>query len=134
MANLSITAADVAIVEVIEQATLPASVAITAGQYVYPTTTGKLVTGSAVAGGGDVGGSPGIAVQSGVANEAVTILKKGIVYLGSALSGLAYDAPVYLSDTEGTLADAAGTVSTVVGHVVPIFGDTTAAKGLRIDL
>lgn len=136
MTNLTITAADVAIIEVHEQATAPAAATFSAGAYVRPDTNGKWVTGSAVAGGADVGNTPGIAVKTAtVAGEAITVLRKGILYLGAALDALAFDAPVYLSDTEGTLADAQGTVAKIVGHVVAIHADESGAKkALRIDL
>lgn len=69
-------------------------------------------------------------------NDGVTAVRRGIVGLGdTALSALAYDADVYLSDTDGKLADAAGTVSKVVGRVIPVFaGSGTAAKVLKIEL
>jgi hypothetical protein len=50
--------------------------------------------------------------------QAVELIEEGEVE-GFDLSGLAYEAPVYLSDTAGKLADAAGTKSVVVGRVVP---------------
>jgi hypothetical protein len=46
---------------------------------------------------------------------------------------MAFDAPVYLSDTDATLADTAGTVSTVIGRVVPGWNATTADKLLLLD-
>jgi hypothetical protein len=47
---------------------------------------------------------------------------------------MAFDADVYLSDTDGTLATTAGTTSLVVGTVVPGWAATTADKLLRVDL
>ena len=38
---------------------------------------------------------------------------------GFDVSALAWDADIYLSDTDGRIADAAGTVSTKVGRVIP---------------
>lgn len=134
MADLSITPADVAAMTIIEQFTAPAAEAIDAGEYAKPdATTGKLELGQANA-AGNVGNGPGIALRSAAVNGELTILKKGIIYLGAALAGLSYDDPVYLSDTAGKLADAAGTVSTVVGHVVPVFDGTTPGKALKVDL
>lgn len=46
---------------------------------------------------------------------------RGCLVDGYVLDALAYDAPVYLSDTDGRLADAAGTVSVVVGRVTGAF-------------
>lgn len=56
----------------------------------------------------------GYAAGSG---QAVEIVEEGEVE-GFDLSGLAYGALVYVSDTDGALADAAGTHSAVVGCVV----------------
>lgn len=136
MANLTITAADVAPVEIIEQKTLPAAATFEAGAYVRPDSNGEWVTGSAVAGGADIGNLPGIALRDAkFVNQAVTVIRKGTLDLGDALDGLAVDAAVYLSDTEGTLADTTGTVSTIVGYVDVIHGETGGPhKVLRLDL
>ncbi len=48
----------------------------------------------------------------------VTAIRKGVMD-GYALSGLDYDAPAYLSDTDGRLADGVGTVTVAVGRVIP---------------
>lgn len=77
----------------------------------------------------------GIALHTVAAGEALTILMYGELD-GVDIAALAYDAAVYLSDTDGTLADAAGTVSTIVGRVVPAWATTlgTAAdKVLRVN-
>jgi hypothetical protein len=120
MANLSlVTANKVEIVESIEQLTLPTAETVHPGQAArLDTSNGKLTKSNGTT-------APearllGIAT-GGVANVAglpVTVIRKGVVD-GYDLSGLAYDAPVYLSDTDGALADAAGTVSVVVGRVIP---------------
>lgn len=47
----------------------------------------------------------------------LTALRSGVVD-GFELDG-AYDAPLYLSDTSGSLADSAGTVSAPLGRIVP---------------
>lgn len=60
----------------------------------------------------------GIALRTATAGEAMTALCEGIVD-GYDLGALDYDAPVYLSDTDGTLADGAGTVEVQLGRVVP---------------
>ena len=137
MANLSITAADVAPVRVDEADlfTGPAAEAITAGQYVrLNTTTGyvELGNGSSTA----EARAGGIAIKSAaVAGEPVSYVTQGLVSLGNALGGLAYGADVYLSDTDGTLADAAGTVSRIVGTVHPAYGSTSGVdKLLRVRL
>jgi hypothetical protein len=75
----------------------------------------------------------GIAVNTGdYANATISVMRKGILDVGNALSGINYGLPVYLSDTDGTLADAAGTVSTIVGYVMPGFASTTPDKLLLV--
>lgn len=133
MANLSITADDVAAVKVIEQYTGPAAEAITAGQYVrFNTTNGKVELGNGTSAAEARRG--GIALRSAAAGETLTFVRKGVLDVGDALATLTYDDDVYLSDTDGTLADAAGTTSLVVGTVVPGYAATTPDKLLRVDL
>ena len=120
MADLSlVTTAKLEVVDSIEQMTLPTAEVCSPGQAVrIDTSTGKFTKAN--------GSSAGEAriygiVVGGVANVAgqpVTAIRRGVVD-GYDISALAYDAAVYLSDTDGALADAAGTVSTVVGRVIP---------------
>lgn len=132
MANLALTtAARVRVVESFEQMTLPCAEAVIAGQAVrIDTTTGKFT----LANGSSAGEARiyGIATQSQAAGLAVTAIRRGVLD-GYAITQ-AYDAAIYLSDTDGMLADAAGTVSTVVGRVIPTFGVTlgTAADKLLL--
>ena len=130
-----VTANRVRVVESIEQMTLPAAEAFPAGAAVrIDVTTGKFTRAN---------GSTaveariyGIATGSASAGIAVTAIRQGVMD-GWDLSGMAYDAPAYLSDTDGALDTAAGSVSTVVGRVIPAFGQTmgTAAdKLLLVDL
>jgi hypothetical protein len=72
-------------------------------------------------------------VASGVgAGQGFTLLRRGHV-AGFDLSGLAYGALVYLSDTPGKLADAASATKTVrVGRVVAL-PDSSLTKALYID-
>jgi hypothetical protein len=134
MANLTITASRVAPVRVIEKITGPAAEAITAGQSCrLDTTTGQITSGNASSAAEARSG--GIAIDAAnAAGITVTIVRKGWIDIGDALSALAYDADVFLSDTDGTLATTAGTTSKVIGTVVPAFGATTADKLLRVDL
>lgn len=118
MADISVvTANKVEVVQSIEQLTLPAAEAISAGAPVrLDTSTGRFTKAN-----GTTAAEArifGIATRTVQAGEALTALRKGIMD-GFNLADLAYDAAVYLSDTDGRLADAAGTVSTVVGRVVP---------------
>lgn len=137
MTNLTITAADVALVPIpgisYELFSGPCDEAITAGQYVrFNTSTGKITKGNAstVAEARD----GGVALNSAAAGLVVEAVRFGYVDLGAAIDGLAYDADVYLSDTDGTLADSIGTVTKVVGTVVPGWGETTPDKLLRVDM
>jgi len=134
MANLTApTATAVNPVEIIEQFTGPAAEDLVAGRYVrYNTTSGKIEYGKATTSAESRSG--GIAMTSAAEGITLTALRKGIIDLGDILGDLGYDADVFLSDTDGRLADAAGSVSKVVGTVVPIWGHTTADKGLRVDL
>jgi hypothetical protein len=117
MANIALKTADR--VEVvgfpIQQLTLPAAEAITAGMPVRIDTAGKFTPSN-----GTTTGEArvwGIGTKTVAAGEALTAVRRGI--LDGFTFSQAYDAAIYLSDTDGTLADAAGTVSTVVGRVVP---------------
>ena len=58
-----------------------------------------------------------ILLTGGVAGEFVTGVERGKI-AGFDLSARSFGDPIYLSDTDKTLADAAGTVSTVVGRVI----------------
>lgn len=136
MADLALVTADeINIVESFIQLTAPAVEAIEAGAAVrLDTSTGKFTNANGSAAG--EARIYGIAVKSVAAGEAVTAIRKGVLD-GFDIAALAYDAVVYLSDTDGTLGSTAGTVSTVVGRVIPAFATTlgTAAdKLLFVDL
>jgi len=130
-----VTAGRVRVVESIEQFTAPLGESLVVGDAVrFDTTTGKFT-------GANGGSAPeariyGILVSKDGAGASGTAIRRGIID-GFALTAMAYDAAVYLSDTDKTLADAAGTVSTVVGRVVPAFANaigTTPDKLLHISL
>lgn len=106
-----------------------AAVAITAGQIVYQDSAGKadLADGSA-AGTAQI---HGIALRGAGIGQAVPVLEYGMVE-GFAITGLAYDARVFVSDTAGSLADAAGTVSVIVGRVVGLT-DGALTKVLEVN-
>ena len=132
MADLTITTARP--VNVIEQFTGPSAEVLTLGQYArFNVTTGKIELGNATnAAEARDGGI--VITPAEYAGAPVTIVSKGLIDVGNALSALTYDDDVFLSDTDGTLADAAGTVSKIVATVVPANGATTADKLLRVDL
>jgi hypothetical protein len=130
-----VTADRVEIGESIRQMTLPAAEAITAGAPVrLDTSTGKFTNSN-----GSTAPEAriwGIATRTVVAGEPLTAIRNGVMD-GWDLSGLAYDAAVYVSDTDGRLDTAAGTVSTVVGRVIPATGTTLGTafdKVLSVEL
>ena len=116
MSDITVTAAQVGRVDPSQDWVINGILAetVTAGQVLYLNSSGlwALADGSAT-GTAQV---RGLALGGGGAGQAIAILKKGLVY-GFTLSGLAYDARAYLSDTAGALADANGTVNVVCGRV-----------------
>jgi len=94
-----------------------AAEALTAGECVYINSNGKAVKTNAGAAG--TAKFRGVALQTVGAGQAVDVQSDGEIG-GFAVSGLAYDAVVYLSDTAGAFDTAAGTVSVVAGRVVPM--------------
>jgi len=136
MADINlVTANKVNVVESIEQLTLPAIEAITAGNAMrLDTATGKFTKANGTAAG--EARVKWIATKTVVAGQPVTGIKRGVMD-GYDLSGLAYDADVYLSDTDGTLADTNGTVNVKVGRVIPGTATTLGTafdKLLLVDL
>lgn len=139
MANLAlVTAHKVHIVESIVQMTLPAAEAIEPGAPVrIDTATGRFTNANGSAAGearawGIATGDRESAIPAG---WPVTAVRRGVLE-GYNLTQ-AYDAAIYLSDTDGTLADTAGTVSTVVGRVIPATATTLGTaydKLLSIEL
>lgn len=116
MADIAVaTAGRIHIVESIQQKTLLATEAIVAGAPVRIHTDGKWTNANGTSAG--EARVWGIATKSVAANEAVTAVRRGI--LDGFTFSQAYDAAIYLSDTDGRLGDTAGTVSTVIGRVVP---------------
>lgn len=138
MANLAlVTANKLEVVESIEQMTLPTAEVVSPGQAArIDVANGRFTkaNGSSAAEARIYGIATG--GKANVAGEPVTAIKKGVVD-GYDLSGLAYDAPVYLSNTDGVLADTPGTVSVVVGRVIPGTSTTLGTpydKLLLVDL
>ncbi len=133
MADLAVTAAKVAPVfpEQAEIRTYIAAAAISAGQAVYINSSGKVDLADA-----DASSSTehfrGIALETVGAGQPVSILRRGEVY-GFDLSGVAFDAQVYVSDTAGSLADAAGTTSLVAGRCQPLADSVNINKVLMIN-
>lgn len=131
MANLTITT--VTPIAIRDCITAPAGEAITIGQYCrYNTSSGKLELGNASSSGEAKHG--GIALKTVAVGETLTAMVDGDLDVGNALSSLAYNADVYLSDTDGALADGAGTVSKIIGRVQAIWTGATPDKYLRVEV
>lgn len=116
--------------------TAPMAEASTAGQYNrLNTTTGQLEKGNGSS-AGELGTVAGVLIDNepliGLTGSIVLLKSNAIIDLGEALVGLAFDASVFVSDTDATLADSAGTVSRIVGKVVPGFAGATADKLLML--
>src|SRR5688572_5576411 len=113
-----VTAGQLRVEESLEQDTLPAGVAVAAGQSVKKDgTTGRWILGDTSAAG--TANAYGMAVKSVPAGMAVTAIRRGLIE-GFDLDAQDYGAPVYLSDTAGAAADAAGTVSKQIGEVTAV--------------
>lgn len=131
MAAITLTAARISVVDPIK-ATIRnyiAKVALTRGVPVFiDPTTGKID----IADGNGAGTKQcrGITLDAGGVGAGIRVLEYGDVY-GYDLSGLNYDAPVYVSDTAGSLDTAAGTVTVIVGRVAPM-SDQALEKVLRV--
>jgi hypothetical protein len=121
-------------VSVIEQITAPAGEAIALGAMVrFDVSTGYLTKANGTSAG--EARACGIAVKAAnFVNETITAVRKGVVDIGSVLGDLAYDADVYLSDTDGKLDTATGSTTLIVGQVLPGLGSTTPDKLLRVNL
>lgn len=133
MADIAVVADNVAVLypRYAEIYDFIAAAAITAGQVLYLNTSGKVDLY-------DSNGSGtlqllGIALNGAGAGQAVSVLKRGFV-AGFTVSGLAYDAPVYGSNTAGALADAAGSSSIVAGKVKALSDSGLLTKVLYIDI
>ena len=123
-----VTADKVEIVESIIQMTLPTAEDITAGAPVrIDTTNGKWTKANGTSAG--EARAWGVATRTAKSGNALTAIRKGVMD-GWDLSALDYDAPVYLSDTDGRLSTVAGTVSTVIGRVIP---GTSTTLGTAFD-
>lgn len=114
-----VTANKVEVVESIDQVTLPAGVAITAGQAIQINASGKWILAKATTAA--LARRTYIATRGAVAGEALTGIRQGVLD-GFDLTAQAYNAPIYLSDTDGVIQDSTGTVGTILGYVMPAWG------------
>lgn len=135
MADIALTAARIAscfadgdrgteIVPVVLAAT------VTAGQALYINSDGK--ADLADANGSGTLQIRGIALMGGGAGATISMLKRGYMY-GFTVAAVAYDAPLFLSNTAGALADGAGGTSINVGRVVPLTDVGALTKVVWID-
>lgn len=116
MADIAVaTAGKIHIVDSDQQLSLLAGEAIVAGAPVRINTSGQFVNGN----GTDATEAAvyGIATDSVASGIAVTAVRRGI--LDGFTFSQAYNAGIYVSDTDARLADAAGTVTVKVGRVLP---------------
>ncbi len=134
MADLTITAADVQVVKVIDQVTGPVAAAVDAGEACYIVAASGEYNLADENGSAPLNDPEGVAVTNGnQAHITVTLVRKGILDVGEALAGMDYGATVWLSATAGKLADADPGNSIVIGEVIPGWAHTTADKLLRVD-
>lgn len=131
MADITVTADAVAVIypAFAEIYDFIAAASITKGQALYLDSNGKV--NLADANGSGTLQFRGIALNAAGAGQAVSVLKKGYV-AGYTVSGMAYDAIAYISNTAGALADAAGATTIHAGRVVPM-SDSSLTKVLYID-
>lgn len=132
MADVALTAAQVepAYPSNAEIYTGIAAATITKGQILYLNSSGNLDL--ADANGSGTLQVRGMALNGAAAGEVVEYLKRGIVY-GFTVSSIAYDAPIYLSNTAGALADAAGGTSINCGRITLIQSSGTLTKVLYFE-
>ena len=129
MADITKTSAQIGLVDPAQAETYDFEKAedLELGDAIYMNSNGKLAKADANAAG--LKQFAGIVVAK--QGRGVTVLKRGRAY-GFDLSGLAYFAPVYLSDTAGAIGTAAGTLAVNVGKVVPM-SDSDKTKVLYVD-
>lgn len=135
MADLTITAANVALIKAIEEFTLPTNEQVDAGEAVsLVAASGKLALADED-GAAPLNEPEGVAVRSGrFSGDAVTCVKVGWLDVGDALASMDYGDKVYLSDTAGKLADADPGNGIIIGEVWPAFGNATADKILYVNI
>jgi hypothetical protein len=109
------------------------AVDIDAGQAIHEDANGRWALASAANAAGAA--APYLATHKARAGAGLTGIRNGVFY-GFNLSALAFNAPVYLSDTAGAIADTPGTVNVLIGRVTSAravtFG-STKDKILKVD-
>jgi hypothetical protein len=137
MADLTVTAAQVSLVDPDQSEiySFVPNLAITPGQAVALNSSAKAVLADANDSGTDSGSAQqfkGLALEKAGVRQGLSVLLRGKV-TGYDLSGLAYGAKVYLSDTAGALATAASATKTVVVGQVTAQSDSDLTKVLYIN-
>lgn len=123
--ELTIVSANVRPVEIIEKQTLPASVAINAGQLIKVDSNGDWALALATT-AANAGKRTAMAINKASIGEAITGVYKGVIDLGgTALDAVANDADLYVSDTSGAIATSAGTATRIVAQVTVGRGSAT---------
>lgn len=134
MALIAVAVANkIDVVESIHQMTLPAGEAIVAGAPVRIDSAGKFTNSNGTS--TTENDLYGIATVTAAAGEPVTAVRRGV--LDGFTFSQAYNAAIYVADTDGRLGDAAGTASKVVGRVIPAWSQrtgTAADKILSVEL
>lgn len=138
MADIGLVVANtVAIVESIQQMTLPAAEAITPGAPVrIDTASGRFTP----ANGSNATEARVWGIATGKkaipAGWPVTAIRRGVVD-GYNLDSYGYDGAVYLSDTDGRVGSTTGTVSVLIGRIIPGTANPNASvydKMLSVEL
>ena len=139
MANLTIDGTKVRLIEDYEApggsggASIPSAVAaIAGGQMIAYDASGKAILADATTAANYKGL---MIVRKGVTyiNQTVHGFRDCLMNLGpGVLDGLAYGAPLFLSDTPGMIADAAGTDEVQIGVVDALWDGATPTKIARI--
>lgn len=135
MTAFTLTAAKVALVEShpVSMQTSRAAVAVTKGQVVrIDATTGKWVLGD---GNDSAGALYYVAGKSVAAEETLTAWRDCIIDLGKGvLDSIAFEAPLYVADTAGSISATSGdsTGTFKIGYVIPQWSGQTVNRLVRV--
>ena len=141
MASIALTTANtIHVVESLEQMTLPAAAAITAGDVVTVDTAGKFALADAD-GAGTLAIAYGVATHTCAAGMPLTAIAKGVMS-GWAFTGVDYWTNVLLADTAGDITVTSsesngGSADVVIGRVIPVWDHLVGGspdKAVRITL
>lgn len=137
MAIISIGTSDVSMVSMVEGFHSIAGSTVTAGQFVRYDVNGKFIPGSVNdAATAEFGG---VAIGNGDTGADFTMMRRGVLNVGNALSAVAFGSKIFLGSVAGEWrTDAFGTAGTVdieIGTVIAVWGNGgTADKLLAVDV